>query len=295
MPNAAAPEIICERLSERGPDAHRDLLSKAGYRQYVFLFSGKGSAEFDGRRETLTPGTTLSIPAQSICELQFDKNVDGIWFAILEEFQTSRVIPAIPAMTKPRSPFWNMYYAVSLRRELTGAAQRAARKKILYDLLSARDRLGLESDPIVVGYMLLILFAPSRGVMLPRPIEEPVSHRVADNELVLAFRQLIEKHYRDHWNSDAYCKMLGVTQRRLLNACKHVTGKFPKALIHERVMREAHASLIYSNKSISEIAYALGFESAAYFSHFYKRNAGVSPRQELQRLGRAIQADNISA
>ena len=142
MPNAAVPEIICERLSERGPDAHRDLLSKAGYRQYVFLFSGKGSAEFDGRRETLTPGTTLSIPAQSICELQFDKNADGIWFAILEEFQTSRVIPAIPAMTKPRSPFWNMYYAVSLRRELTGAAQRAARKKVLYDLQSARDRLG---------------------------------------------------------------------------------------------------------------------------------------------------------
>jgi AraC family transcriptional activator of pobA len=285
MPNSAPPEVICERLSERRPEAFAQLLAAARYRQYVFLFTGKGEAQFDGRREPLTPGTTLSIPAQTICKLQFDKNADGIWFAILEEFQASRVIPAIPAMTKPRSPFWNMYYAVSLRRELTGAARRAARKKVMHDLLSARDRLGMDSDPIVVGYMSLILFAPSRKQLMNPASTAPTQHRVADNELVLAFRQLIEKHYREHWNSDRYCKILGVTQRRLLSACKHVTGKFPKALIHERVMREAHANLIYSNKSISEIAYGLGFESAAYFSHFYKRNTGISPRQELQRLG----------
>lgn len=287
MPNESVPpEIVFERLSEGGPDTHRALLKKTSYRQYVFLYSGRGSAQFDGRRELLTPGATLSIPAQVHCELQFDKNADGVWFALLEEFQTSRVIPAIPAMGKPRSPFWNLYYTVSLRRDMCGPAQRALRRKTLQDLLSARDRLGFDSDPVVAGYMLLILFAPSRDSFRNPAPPEVASHRVAANELVLAFRKLIEKHFREHWNSGDYCKQLGVTQRRLLMACKHTTGKFPKTLIHERVMREAHASLIYSNQSISEIAYALGFESAAYFSHFYKRYAGISPRQELQRLGR---------
>jgi AraC family transcriptional regulator, transcriptional activator of pobA len=283
----SVPEIVLERLLEGGPQTHGELLATRHYRQYVFLYKGNGLAHFDGRRERLTPGSTLSIPAQSTCELQFAKSADGIWFAVLEEFLTSRVVPAIPAMTKPHSQFWNMYYTVSLRRELTGANQRTARQKVFRDLLSARDRLGMESDPIVVGYMQLILFAPSRNEMASRPTSSPGLHRVADNELVLAFRQLIEKHHRDHWNCDGYCKILGVTQRRLLTASKHVTGKFPKTLIHESVMREAHASLIYSSKSISEIAYALGFPSATYFSHFYKRNAGVSPRRALKRLGRS--------
>src|SRR5690606_10581475 len=286
MSETTFPEILFERLSEGRPDAHRTVLAGAGYRQYVFLFSGRGSAQFDGRSESLTPGTTLSIPAQVHCELQFDKNADGMWLAILEEFQTSRIIPAIPAMAKPRSPFWNLYYAVTVRRDMTGPEHRAIRRKTLHDLLSARERLGLDSDPIVAGYMLLILFAPSHpgGIAAATDPPETVPHRVAANELVLAFRQLVEKHFREHWNSSDYCSQLGVTQRRLLMACKHVTGKFPKTLIHERLMREAHTLLIYSNKSISEIAYALGFDSAAYFSHFYKRYAGVSPRLELQQL-----------
>lgn len=289
----AVPEVLFLRLADGDPERHRETLRHGGYRRYIFLAAGRGTAHFDGRSEALTPGTVLSIPAQATCEVRFDGKCDGIWLAMLEEFQTSRVIPAIPAMAAPRSPFWKIYYQVSLHREMAGATQRVARKRMLHDLLSAAARLGMGSDPAVVGYLLLVLFSPSReklNKLKSEQTQDALPHHVAANDLVLSFRWLIEQHFREHWSSDEYGRQLGVTARRLSQACKHVTGKFPKALIHERLMREARASLVYSNKSISEIAYALGFQSAAYFSHFYKRYAGVSPRRELQRLASAPHA-----
>ncbi|MDB6063277.1 MAG: araC 2 [Verrucomicrobiaceae bacterium] len=283
--DASYPEVIFERLSEKLPDAHRSLLSSSRYRQYVFLYAGKGIARFDGRIEQLVPGTVLSIPSQAKCDLQFDKKVDGVWIALLEEFQISLVIPALPNMLKPRSPFWTLYYKVSMRTEMTGAAQRKVRMQVMNDLLSARFKLELGADPVVVGYMQVALFAPSLGALneTQSPTEDTFQ-RADVNDLVLAFRQLIEKHFREQWSVEKYCKALGITPRRLSFACKHVAGKSSQDLLHERLMREARANLTYSNKSISEIAYALGFKSAAYFSHFHKRNTGISPRQYLQQL-----------
>lgn len=286
MPNQAElPEVLFERLSERKPDVYRELLASAKYRQYLLVYSGKCSLRFAGHIETLEPGCAVSIPAQIACELEFSQKVDGVWFAILEEFQISRVVTAMPVVLKPNSPFWSMYYSVNIRRDMTGVAQRAARRKIFNDLLSARSLLDYGCEPIVAGYMMLTLFSLTDRKIIHSASSHLQTHRVKAAELVIAFRELIERHYREHWSSGEYCKRLGVTPRRLREACKQVAGLFPEALIHECLMREAQASLLYSNKSISEIAYALGFKSADYFSHFYKRNAGVSPRQELQRLG----------
>ncbi|MET0366097.1 MAG: helix-turn-helix domain-containing protein, partial [Sphingobium sp.] len=46
---------------------------------------------------------------------------------------------------------------------------------------------------------------------------------------------------------------------------------------------EARRSLLYSNLSVAEIAFSVGFADPAYFSRFFQRNMGVSPRQYRDR------------
>jgi AraC family transcriptional activator of pobA len=54
-------------------------------------------------------------------------------------------------------------------------------------------------------------------------------------------------------------------------------------LVHARQLLEAKRQLLYTNMSVSEIAYALGFEDSAYFTRFFTQRAGCSPRNFRMR------------
>ena len=46
-----------------------------------------------------------------------------------------------------------------------------------------------------------------------------------------------------------------------------------------RAMLEAKRSLCYTNQTVAEIAYTLGFVDPAYFTRSFTRHAGLPPRQ----------------
>jgi AraC family transcriptional activator of pobA len=57
-----------------------------------------------------------------------------------------------------------------------------------------------------------------------------------------------------------------------------VTEQSPIQLVHARIVLEAKRQLRYTSGSVSEIAYALGFDDPAYFTRFFSQRAGMSPR-----------------
>ena len=48
-------------------------------------------------------------------------------------------------------------------------------------------------------------------------------------------------------------------------------------------MLEARRALLYSNLSVAEIGYAVGFADPAYFTRFFTRHEGQSPLRYRQR------------
>lgn len=74
-----------------------------------------------------------------------------------------------------------------------------------------------------------------------------------------------------------YAESLALHTNHLNRAVKEVTGKTTTQLIAERVLKEAHALLKYTDWSISQIANGLGFEEPAYFTTFFKKYNGTSP------------------
>ncbi|MDR3508649.1 MAG: helix-turn-helix domain-containing protein, partial [Caulobacteraceae bacterium] len=96
--------------------------------------------------------------------------------------------------------------------------------------------------------------------------------------LVARFREAVEAGYRSGMTIEAYAQALGVTTTKLRRACLAVAGCAPIGLIQARLLLEAKRVLLYSNMTVAETAYYLGFEDPAYFSRFFARQAGVSPR-----------------
>ena len=78
-----------------------------------------------------------------------------------------------------------------------------------------------------------------------------------------------------------YVKFKGINPVRLL---KQETGKTALELIHLYVISEAKNLLLSGERSISEIAYQLGFENPPYFSRLFKKEVGISPKKFKSQL-----------
>lgn len=77
--------------------------------------------------------------------------------------------------------------------------------------------------------------------------------------------------------AQAFANRLAVHTNHLNRVLKAVTGCTTKKLIMERIMQEAKALLLYSDWSIGQISYSLGFEEPTHFTQAFKLQTGKTP------------------
>ncbi len=103
---------------------------------------------------------------------------------------------------------------------------------------------------------------------------------------------LITKKYNDllaanvsrQRSIEFYSKQLEITPNHLNKSVKAVTGRTAITILNEMSLQEAKMQLKYSNLSISDIAFQLGFEDLSYFSRFFKKITGISPMAYRKNL-----------
>jgi AraC-like DNA-binding protein len=96
-------------------------------------------------------------------------------------------------------------------------------------------------------------------------------------DLVREFNILIETHFRSKHSVTEYAEMLNKSPKTLSNIFSKIYHKTPLQFIQERLILEAKRQLLYSDKTIKEIAYEIGFDDIQSFSRFFKGKLGVSP------------------
>ncbi len=76
---------------------------------------------------------------------------------------------------------------------------------------------------------------------------------------------------------------MSVSQRYLSDSLKKETGKTTSEHLQLYLIDEAKNFLLKPNKSISEVAYLLGFEYPQYFSRLFKKKEGLSPTEYREK------------
>ena len=76
---------------------------------------------------------------------------------------------------------------------------------------------------------------------------------------------------------------MSMSQRYLSDTLKKQTGKTTTEHLQLYLIEEAKNILLKPNRSISEVAYELGFEYPQYFSRLFKKKEGVSPSEYRER------------
>lgn len=98
-------------------------------------------------------------------------------------------------------------------------------------------------------------------------------------QLMRQYSLLVEKHYRQQKQVAFYAGLLHKSPKTLSNLFTRYGQKTPLQIIHQRLLLEAQRLLTYTDKSVKEVAYELGFEDAANFSKFIRGLTGKSPSE----------------
>lgn len=102
-----------------------------------------------------------------------------------------------------------------------------------------------------------------------------------------SFLSILEENYRRPEGVHFYAEKLFMSARNLNLICQNILQQSVSEIIETRKLIEAKNLLLTTNKTIAEIGFELGYQEKAYFTHVFKKKAGMTPsefRQEIQRL-----------
>lgn len=108
-----------------------------------------------------------------------------------------------------------------------------------------------------------------------------ITRRNNNSALLAKFEQLVEEYF----NSDVHrlltvqyiANKMNLSPNYLSDLLRVHTGQSTQQHIHEKLIGKAKERLSTTSLSISEIAYALGFEHAQSFSTLFKKKTNLSP------------------
>ena len=92
------------------------------------------------------------------------------------------------------------------------------------------------------------------------------------------FKTMLEHDFRKEKSLQHYAHNMGVTPGQLSRLCREVLGMSGLDVINSRLVHEAQRELIYTHLPVKQLASELGFEDDAYFSRFFRKHTGVSPK-----------------
>lgn len=103
--------------------------------------------------------------------------------------------------------------------------------------------------------------------------------------LFLKFLELIRATFDSKYTLADYAQRLQTTEQKLNEQAKIHAGKTAQMVIYGLIASEAKRLLLYESLSVKEIAFQLGFSDPFYFSNFFKKHTGLSPKsfREAQR------------
>jgi AraC family transcriptional activator of pobA len=109
--------------------------------------------------------------------------------------------------------------------------------------------------------------------------------QIASERISALFLELVERQFPINSSqqrlmlrsANDYANQLAVHVNHLNKVLKEITGHTTTQIINQRIAREAKIMLKHTDWSIQEIAYVLGFDDAAQFSNFFKKQSLLSP------------------
>lgn len=246
-------------------DASRHILA---FHELLLITRGHGTLLLDGERIAVAPGVIIfCLPGQQR-EWQIDGRLDGasLFFAedfITDAFADGRFLERFAYFRATRC---------SAAANLDAGEQRLFRARFAAmhsELVTLRADASHRLRAAL--YELLVLIDRWYKKAHGAPADTPLSTHVE------RFQRLVDRDFRSRHRVRDYARELGCTPGYLSHLCRVRIRCNAGGMIRRRIVLEARRLLLHTGLSAAQIAQQLGFDDAAYFSRFLRRETGLVP------------------
>ncbi|WP_197076815.1 AraC family transcriptional regulator [Hymenobacter terrenus] len=98
------------------------------------------------------------------------------------------------------------------------------------------------------------------------------------------FTQLLHRHYSTWKKPSQYAAALALSVAHLNDTIKGITGASVSSHIQQRAILEAKRLLYFTERSVKDIGYEVGYDEAVYFGKLFKKVTGLTPLQFRQQF-----------
>ena len=109
--------------------------------------------------------------------------------------------------------------------------------------------------------------------------EDYIIKEDTETKLFKDFSTLVDLNFKKEHSVTYYGERLGLSPKSITKHFQKIGATTPSVYIKNRIILEAKRQLIYSDDSVKQIAYGLGFNDPAYFTRFFTKTATISPLQ----------------
>lgn len=259
--------------SDFGPSPRR--LSE---NRFVYLLicikQGTGKCKIDSDEITLQSGTFVIVNPFSYLHLEDFMLVQGTVIAFTEDFICRTPLQEQTLYKTVYGPNMRLYFQLSEDNISNNYIQS------LISMFSWEYRIGkdilLKFDllhNILYGTLLYLHKLQLEREQAMVNMEEPLL-----KSQVVQFIKLLNLHFKTENSLQFYADEMNVTIKQLVQICKKGVDWSPKAIMQEKLLREAKRLLLFEIMSVKEVGYELGFTEPTNFVKFFQQHTGISPK-----------------
>ncbi len=245
-------------------DQKKNIILRHEFQEIIWLKQGTAKCYLDGERTTISSKSLIIIPKGRVHRFIASHDSKGFVIRFNDEFL-------------PKSSYM-LFSQLGWKSNILLPTEESSILTTYFTLIEHESRQTRAINKTTLVYLLQTLIAKIEDLW-PYPVVRIPKVHSQSQELWNRFNILIEREFKNQHSVSYFTKELGISRQKLNSVLKHMTGMTAANIIDNRLILQAKRLIIFSNLTIKEIAFDLGFDEHSYFTKVFKKITGYTPSE----------------